>query len=222
MRVVSEQFSSPSGLLGYAITPLLARGNAAFNRWAVHELAAVVPAPATVIELGSGPGVALQELARVYPTARIVGVDPSDVVHKIARRTNAAAIADGRVALVSGALGAVAAYQPAELILAVHVIYFWSDPVTELRRIHDALAPGGQVALGYQLRASMPKPTQRNFPKAGFTLYDTDDQVTALLHQAGFPATQVRIFGTPERPLGRLAVAASRSLHSAASDGDAR
>ena len=209
MNVLAEQFGGPSGVLGHVVSRLLARGNGAFNRWIVHELAAEMPALATIIEVGSGPGIALHEFARVYPTARIVGVDPSDVVRRNAFRRNAAAIRDGRVTLIGGDVTAVTAYQPADLVLAVHVIYFWSDPIKELRSIHDALAPGGRVALGYQLRAHMPRPAQRNFPKAGFTLYDSDDQVAAHLHDAGFGRPHVKLFGNPEAPHGRLIVAAS-------------
>jgi SAM-dependent methyltransferase len=204
---VARQFSGPSGVLGRFVTRLLAKGNAGFNTWLVGELAGVVKDPATVIELGSGPGIALQELARTYPAARIVGVDPSAVVQRSAHRRNAGAIAEGRLTLVSGDLRAAATYLPAELILAVHVIYFWSDPRAELRRIRDALAPGGCAALGYQLRANMPARAQRHFPEAGFTLYDSDDQITALMREAGFSSTEVRMFGSAERPGGRLALA---------------
>lgn len=210
MTVIAEQFGGPSGALGHVVTQLLARGNGEFNRWIVGHLAREVPAPDTVIELGSGPGIALQELAQAYPTARIVGVDTSDVVQKSARRRNAAAIRDGRLTLVHGDIGAATAYQPADLVLAVHVIYFWSDPVAELQRVHDALAPTGRLALGYQLRQNMPKPAQRNFPKAGYTLFDSDDQVTALLHRAGFADCHVNVFGSPEHPGGRLHIARAR------------
>jgi hypothetical protein len=55
---VARQFAGPSGLAGHLVTWLLARGNARFNRWLVQEVAATVTAPATVIELGCGPGIA--------------------------------------------------------------------------------------------------------------------------------------------------------------------
>ena len=61
------------------------------------EVAAAVPAPAAVIELGCGPGVALAELLRAYPAARVIGADPSAVVLTSARRRNACALGDGRV-----------------------------------------------------------------------------------------------------------------------------
>jgi SAM-dependent methyltransferase len=77
---IARQFGGPSGSIGHLVTGLLARGNASFNRWVVHELGTVVPAPATVIELGCGPGIALMELLTAYPAAFVVGVDPSPVV----------------------------------------------------------------------------------------------------------------------------------------------
>ena len=78
----------------------------------------------------------------------------------------------------------------------------------ELRRIREVLAPAGHIALGYQLRQNMPPLAQRHFPQQGFILYDCDDQVAAVLEQAGFTRPEVRIFGTPDRPMGRLALSA--------------
>ena len=66
---IARQFGGPSGPIGHLVTWQLARGNASFNRWLVRELAAVVPPPATAIELGCGPGIALRELLTAYPTA---------------------------------------------------------------------------------------------------------------------------------------------------------
>jgi hypothetical protein len=56
LGTVARQFAGPSGPAGHLVTWLLARGNASFNRWLIREVAAAVPAPATVIELGCGPG----------------------------------------------------------------------------------------------------------------------------------------------------------------------
>src|SRR5215469_6314432 len=110
---VARQFAGPAGLTGRLVTWLLAQGNASFNRWLVREVAAAVPAPATVIELGCGPGVALAELLRAYPAARVIGADPSAVALTSARRRNAHALAEGRLALVTGDTRGAAGYAPA-------------------------------------------------------------------------------------------------------------
>ena len=208
LGAVARQFAGPSGPAGHLVTWLLARGNASFNRWLVREVAAAVPAPATVIELGCGPGVALAELLRAYPAARVIGADPSAIAAASARRRNARALAEGRLTLVTGDIATAAGYAPAGLALACHVLYFWPDPVGELRRIREMLAPAGRIALGYQLRQNMPPLAQRTFPRQGFILYDRDDQVAAVLEQAGFTRPEVQIFGTPDRPMGRLALSA--------------
>ena len=109
---------------------------------------------------------------------------------------------------MTGDTRGAAGYAPAGLVLACHVLYFWPDPVAELKRIREVLAPAGHIALGYQLRQNMPPLAQRTFPRQGFILYDCDDQVAAVLEQAGFTRPEVRIFGTPDRPMGRLALSA--------------
>ena len=207
---IARQFGGPSGPIGHLVAGLLARGNASFNRWLVHELGAVVPAPATIIELGCGPGIALKELLTAYPAAYVVGVDSSPVVLNSARRRNTLAIAGGRLTLVTGDVAKAAEHGPANLVLACHVLYFWADPVRELRRVREVLAAHGHVALGYQLRQHMPPIAQHTFPQEGFTLYDSDNQVAALLQHAGFTTPEVCIFGDPAHPGGRLALATPR------------
>jgi len=204
---LARQFGGPSGPTGYLATWLLARGNAAFNRWLAHELSAAASAPATVIELRCGPGIALHEPLSAYPAAaHVVGVDPPAVVHKSARRPNAPATADGRLSLITGDIGTAVGYAPADLDLACPVVYFRADPARELHRAREILAPSGMVALGYQLPQNMPPISQRNFPEGGFTLY-SDDQVAAVLQQAGFTRPRIRIFGDPGHPGGWLALA---------------
>jgi SAM-dependent methyltransferase len=206
MRSIARQFAGPSGSIGRLVTWLLVRGNATFNRWVVRELAAAAPPPATAIELGCGPGIALTELLTAYPAASVFGIDPSPVVLRTASRRNRPALASGRLTLVTGDIAKAAAHAPADLVLACHVLYFWADPASELRRIREILAPDGHIALGYQLRQHMPPIAQRTFPREGFTLYESDDQVAAVLQQAGFAKPEIRIFGDPSHPGGRIAL----------------
>lgn len=203
---MARQFGRPSGPVGHLVTRLLARGNDRFNRWLVRELSTAVPAPHTVIEVGCGPGIALQQLLLTYPNAHIIGIDPSKVVLRSARRRNATAVAAGRLKLVTGDTQTSITYGPADLIIACHVLYFWTNPVNELRRIRDALGPAGHLALGYQLRQNMPPISQRAFPAEGYVLYDSDDQLATVLDIAGFTNPEFHVFGDHDRPLGRLAL----------------
>ena len=63
-----------------------------------YDIPAATATPAfACTDIGCGPGIALAELLRAYPAARVIGADPSAVVLTSARRRNACALGDGRV-----------------------------------------------------------------------------------------------------------------------------
>ena len=96
------------------------------------------------------------------PAACVVGVDPSPVALKSARRRNTP-IANGRLTLVTGDIEQVPAHPPAGRVLACHVLYFWVDRCATCGG-YATLAPDGHIALGYQLRQHMPPAALRTFP----------------------------------------------------------
>jgi hypothetical protein len=81
-RYIARQFSRPTGLLGRVIGRGMARHNEREARWTV-DLLAIEP-DARVLEIGFGPGVAIQ-----YAEAMLL----------MARKQNASRIASGLVDL---------------------------------------------------------------------------------------------------------------------------
>jgi predicted TPR repeat methyltransferase len=79
---------------------------------------------------------------------------------------------------------------PVDLVVAVHVLYFWHQPGAELARVRAALGRDGKFAIGYRLRKDMPGVSQRQFPAEGHRLYDSDEEVVTLLREAGFEDIQ--------------------------------
>jgi SAM-dependent methyltransferase len=79
------------------------------NRDAEFEAVDILdPAPdASVLVLGYGPGVGIEQLSTRLANGQIVGVDPSMVMHKLASKRCAAAIGSGRVRLVVGTVADV-------------------------------------------------------------------------------------------------------------------
>ncbi len=207
MGIIARQFGLPTGPVGRLVGRFMARNNGNLNRWLVEQVAAAVPAPRSVVELGSGPGVGLQALLAAFPHARVVGADPSSALQPQAERRNRNAIADGRLRLVEGDAGALRGLAPVDLVVAVHVLYFWHQPHRDLKLVAELLDHSGRVALGYQLKRHMPAPAQRDFPTADHRLYESDDDVRHLLHEAGFQTEDVRIFGDAASPGGRLLLA---------------
>jgi SAM-dependent methyltransferase len=207
MSIIASQFGRPRGLLGRIVGGLMVRGNGDFNRWTAQELVSRCHQPERIVELGPGPGVGLQEMLRVFPAARVWGVDLSPEMLSQSRRRNRQDVRSGRLTLRLGDVASLADLAPVDIVVAVHVLYFWHRPAAELERLKGLVRPGGLLALGYQLRHNMPPPAQKNFPKNGHVLYDSDETVTSLLTGAGFESISVVLKGSPEAPHGRLALA---------------
>jgi SAM-dependent methyltransferase len=176
-----RQAHRPSGVAGSLVGIMFGhrRSNVARNRWVAGLLA---PRPGErVLELGCGPGVALAALAASGPDL-VVGVDHSDVMVRQATRRNRQAVADGRVRVVQAdaadlAPGVPPCDEPFDVVLAVNVIGFWSDPAERLAGVRALLRPGGRIALVAQPR------------NAGATADDSRraaERLTRLLGEAGY------------------------------------
>jgi SAM-dependent methyltransferase len=154
-----SQFREPRGPAGKLAGWIMARrpSNRLRNAWTV-DLLDLGPAD-RVLEIGYGPGIALALVAARVGDGRIVGLDHSPTMREQAARRNRAAIADGRVRLLVGAVDDLPEDTPAELkepfdrIFGVNVAMFWSDPVAVFRRLGSLLARGGMIAITHQPRA---------------------------------------------------------------------
>lgn len=206
---LATQFGHPRGLLGRMVGAGMARGNAPLNDWIVAALADQADGPVNrIAELGSGPGVGLRALAHTFPHAHIWGIDASAAMVSQARR-RVGTVNAARVTITQGDTSSLADLAPLDLVLATHVLYFWTEPTDELARIRQALRAGGTLALGYQRRDKMPTFPQKHFPQAGHILYDTDDQVRRIADTAGFTQIEIRVHGAPEEEYGRVLIARS-------------
>jgi trans-aconitate methyltransferase len=184
---------------------LMAKSNAPFSVWVVGEIRKAYPTEASrIVELGSGPGIGLQETLRLFPGAQVWGVDPSREMLSQAGKRNASAIKAGLLRLVHGDPSSLESLEPVDIVFANHVLYFWHEPVKELQRLAQALRSGGLIGVGYQLKGDMPSMAQTQFPRLGHILYDTQGDVEALFRDAGFGSVTHLVKGSTERPEGRL------------------
>lgn len=210
LGLIGQQFGLPSGLLGRLAVRFMARNNGDFNRGVVEQLSSAVPDARLVAELGFGPGVGLAALLDAFPSAQVFGADPSPASLSQATRRNRDAARTGRLRVLQGDASTLAAYGPFDLIVAVHVVYFWHDPEACLKAVSTLLAPGGRLALGYQLKQHMPPVAQRDFPAEGHRLYESDAEVQAVVTAAGLTVEHVSVIGPAESPAGRVLLASNR------------
>jgi SAM-dependent methyltransferase len=160
------QFHKPHGWGGRAAGWVMAKrgSNRERNLWAV-ELLDVRPDD-RLLEIGFGPGIAIEEMARRATSGHVVGVDHSEVMVRQARKRNAAAVQAGRVELRLGSAETLPAFdEPFDKILAVNSLMFWDDPVARLEELRGILRPGGRVAIAHQPRG--PGSTDETAAQAG-------------------------------------------------------
>jgi SAM-dependent methyltransferase len=205
MGFTGRQFGCPSGLPGRLVGGLMARGNRAFNVEVASRLGRLAGGAERIAEVGCGPGVGLAALLRQFPEAHVVGIDLSPEMLAQSSARNAEAVRSGRLTLRRGGIEQLDT--PVDLIVAVHVLYFWHQPVEVLGWLRRAVTEDGLVALGYRCRPDMPSRARHDFPREGHLLYEVDSQVRGLFAAAGFQtARSVRIDAT-RMHLGWLTVA---------------
>jgi ubiquinone/menaquinone biosynthesis C-methylase UbiE len=117
--------------------------------WALELALGDVPAPARVLDLGTGTGVVAKALAERYPHAAVVGVDLSPGMIEEARRKLAPGLS-GRVRFEVGDAAALScADGDFELVVLSNMIPFYD----ELARV---VAPGGMLVLSFSRGAETP------------------------------------------------------------------
>jgi ubiquinone/menaquinone biosynthesis C-methylase UbiE len=196
LHMFGTQLGNPRGLLGRVIGRVIfAKGNASINTWIV-QLLTIQPTD-RILEVGCGPGLAIQGFAARATQGLVAGIDASPVMVQEARKRNAAAIEAGYVEIQQGN-ASMLPYTDAsfDTVIAIHVIYFWSDPVATLQELCRVLRPGGLVAIGFRIKEHMPRSTQKAFAQSGATTYPVAEDVVALLAAAGFNRIRMEVQST--------------------------
>jgi len=186
-----NQFHRPSGTLGHVAAWILAnrKSNRERNLWSVGLLE--IEPHDRVLEIGCGPGVALQAISESATQGFVVGVDHSATILAHARRRNTRAIAKGQVQLVEAPLESLPNFDaPFDKVLAVNVLMFAEDTDAVLRAIRGRMRVGGRIAVTQQSRK--PGATDEDSVRAAQTL-------TATLERCGF--TNARVETLPLEPV---------------------
>lgn len=197
-KYLDRQYRRPSGLVGRWIGGKMAQQHRPENQWTVNLLG--VQPTDYILEIGFGPGIAVEQIAQQAAHGLIVGIDFSPTMLAAASRRNAAAIREGRVVLRY----ADAARLPCpdamfDKAFSIHSIYFWRDPLAALREIRRVLKPHGQLVLTV-LPKEQWNPTNPELagtpdckPYSGAELRD-------MLSQAGFAQSRVEADTNPTTP----------------------
>lgn len=146
IRPHMHQAVKPQGALGVVMGWLMGGLNAAQNRATVDALDP--PPGAAVLEIGFGPGHALQRLARSRPLALVAGVDHSELMVARARHRLRANRGDAALDLRVGEAGDLPfPDERFDVVFAVNSYHLWPDKEGALAEMAGVLKPGGDLML---------------------------------------------------------------------------
>lgn len=192
---IDQHYRRPSGLVGQIIGNNMAQQHVPENDWTV-SLLDVQPTD-HILEIGFGPGIAIERVAALASEGHVAGVDFSRAMVTAASQRTRQAMKAGRVTLHYGDVVSLPfASQSFDKVFSIHSLYFWPDTQHALREIHRIMKPGGMLVL-----TILPK---EKWPNEGAdatlcTVYSAD-ALAQLLTASGFVRIHI------ERPLATMPV----------------
>ena len=111
----------------------------------------------TVLEVGFGPGVVIQRLAKLAVAGHVAGIDQSRDMVQQARARNATAVQEGRVELRNGSVASLPFDDNSfHRALAINSMQYWPQAVVALQEVRRVLKDGGSIALGFTPYSGQP------------------------------------------------------------------
>jgi ubiquinone/menaquinone biosynthesis C-methylase UbiE len=143
-----------------------------------------------VLEIGFGPGTAIETIATIATEGFIAGIEISDVMINQATKRLAANIKQGQVKLELGSVSSLPyGDNTFDKVFAINSLLHWPNPVEDLKEIKRVLKPKGIIAIIQQPRSM----------KTGLGLEESGEDISAKIKEAGF--SNVTIDSKPMKPV---------------------
>ncbi|GGF33379.1 hypothetical protein GCM10010954_35690 [Halobacillus andaensis] len=196
--MLEDQFAKPKGWMGKAVGRFMEFENDDLADWTQSFLQ--INENDTILEIGFGAGGGLASLAKAYPSAELIGVDPSEAMVEMAVSKLQKIRQHQQVLLTHGPAQVIKNFNLTfDKVYAINNITFWEDPVGTLRHIHEYMNKGGKIALTL-------------CPHEEGATDDTTEvlggQLTSLLTDSGF--SQIEVFIKPTKPNNTVCAVAMR------------
>jgi cyclopropane fatty-acyl-phospholipid synthase-like methyltransferase len=200
-KKIAGQFGKPSGILGSIAGFIMAKRSSNIERieWGI-SLLNIQPSD-HVLEIGFGPGIAIQKMSDLVTEGRIYGVDHSGLMVKKASERNRDAILSGKVELILASVSELPPLDhPIDKVIDINTFQFWNDQVKSLQEIKRMMNHHGIIAIVHQPRK--PGATDQDSKDAG-------DQFSKYLEKAQFK--NIRIEKKLMKPVSAVCVLGTNS-----------
>ncbi|VEF49774.1 SAM dependent methyltransferase YrrH [Bacillus freudenreichii] len=140
------QFGKPMGIIGRFFGWMMDRYNKLEHVETIKSLD--LQPDDHVLEIGYGTGQAMDLAAEYIHDGKIVGIDHSEAMFEVALRKNRKLVDREVVELHVGDAGKLDFPQESfNKVYSIHCIYFWEQPIVNLREIHRVLKNKGIAAI---------------------------------------------------------------------------
>ncbi|MBO8178251.1 MAG: class I SAM-dependent methyltransferase [Bacillus sp. (in: Bacteria)] len=138
-----------------------------------------------VLEIGFGPGIAVEKISNVIKEGIIVGIDPSEVMLSQAQKRNEVAISEGKVKLHLAEIENLPVFDETfDKIFSINSIIFWNQPIKRLKDLRKLMKPNGLIAITIQ-----PRSKEANNEIA----LEEGKKLVQYLKEAGFSQIQLEV-----------------------------
>jgi ubiquinone/menaquinone biosynthesis C-methylase UbiE len=116
------------------------------NRWIVTFLD--LQPDDHMLEVGFGPGLAIQYVSEKIVKGFVAGIDSSTVMVKLASKRNVSTVREGRANLTYGSVSALPCGDNSfDKVFAINSMHHWPEPREGLKEVRRVLKPGGLIAI---------------------------------------------------------------------------
>lgn len=152
-------------------------------------------AGSNILEIGMGNGFFVKDLLMMAESMHYTGVDFSSLMVEEASDLNKEFIDKGTVQFNSASIENLPFPDNSfDYITTTNTIYFWPQPVGNMKELFRVLKPHGKVLIAYRSKNCMNK---IELTKFGFTIYESED-VENLMVEAGFDEVATKTIKEPE------------------------
>jgi len=186
-KFIDGQYRKPTGIVGRIIGDRMAQQHVPENTWAV-SLLNVQPTD-HILELGFGPGIAIERVTAQATEGFVAGIDFSRTMVNVARKRNAQVVKAGRADLRYGdVVNLPFGDNCFDKVFSIHALYFWSEPLRAFKEMYRVLTPGGMLVM-----TLLPKEKWPGWEHATLCRVYSGNDVAKMMLDVGFPDAHVEM-----------------------------